>query len=120
MASDVDLHLGRRLKRRRRILGLTQVQLSKLVGVRFQQIQKYECGANRMSAERLWQLAGALEISTDYFYEGLEQPGVPANDEHIARKETAALIDAYYRLGEGPRRKFLELAKSIGVEDEAA
>jgi transcriptional regulator with XRE-family HTH domain len=61
MATDIDLHLGRRLRRRRRLLGLTQQQLAVQVGIRFQQIQKYECGANRISAARLWQLAEALE-----------------------------------------------------------
>ena len=61
MGNDIDVHLGKRLRRRRRLLGLTQQQLAETVGVRFQQIQKYECGANRISAARLWQLAEALE-----------------------------------------------------------
>src|ERR1700749_1437008 len=67
----IDIHLGRRLRRRRRILGLTQQQLAGACGVRFQQIQKYECAANRMSAARLWQLAEVLEVPVSYFYEGL-------------------------------------------------
>jgi transcriptional regulator with XRE-family HTH domain len=71
MAADIDLHLGRRLRRRRRLLGLTQQQLAVQVGVRFQQIQKYECGANRISAARLWELAEALETPISYFYDGL-------------------------------------------------
>jgi DNA-binding XRE family transcriptional regulator len=54
MATDIDLHLGRRLRRRRRLLGLTQQQLATQVGIRFQQIQKYECGANRISARQLF------------------------------------------------------------------
>ena len=73
MATDIDLHLGRRLRRRRRLLGLTQQQLALQVGIRFQQIQKYECGANRISAARLWQLAEALETPIAYFYEGLAE-----------------------------------------------
>ena len=71
MAAEIDLHLGRRLRRRRRLLGLTQQQLGERVGVRFQQIQKYECGANRLSAARLWELAEALETPVTYFYDGL-------------------------------------------------
>src|SRR6476661_1412118 len=71
MANDIDLHLGKRLRRRRRLLGLTQQQLACAVGVRFQQIQKYECGANRISAARLWQLSEALEVPVGYFYDGL-------------------------------------------------
>ena len=54
MPAEIDLHLGRRLRRRRRLLGLTQQQLGDRVGIRFQQIQKYECGANRISAARAW------------------------------------------------------------------
>jgi transcriptional regulator with XRE-family HTH domain len=73
MAADIDLHLGRRLRRRRRLLGLTQQQLAVQVGVRFQQIQKYECGANRISAARLWELAEALETPVTYFYDGLNE-----------------------------------------------
>src|ERR1700748_2864994 len=69
----IDIPLGRRLRRRRRILGLTQQQLAGACGVRFQQIQKYECAANRMSAARLWQLAEVLEVPVSYFYEGLGQ-----------------------------------------------
>src|SRR2546430_494289 len=71
MSNEIDLHLGKRLRRRRRLLGLTQQQLAGAVGVRFQQIQKYECGANRISAARLWQLAKALETPINYFYDGL-------------------------------------------------
>ena len=73
MMDVIDIHLGRRLRRRRRILGLTQQQLAGACGVRFQQIQKYECAANRMSAARLWQLAEVLEVPVSYFYEGLGQ-----------------------------------------------
>ena len=65
MMDLIDIHLGRRLRRRRRILGLTQQQLAGACGVRFQQIQKYECAANRMSAARLWQLAEVLEVPID-------------------------------------------------------
>ncbi len=73
VANDIDLHLGRRLRRRRRLLGLTQQQLAVSVGIRFQQIQKYECGANRISAARLWQLAEALEVPVSYFYDGVAE-----------------------------------------------
>jgi transcriptional regulator with XRE-family HTH domain len=69
----IDVHLGRRLRRRRRLLGLTQQQLASCCGVRFQQIQKYECAANRMSAARIWQLAELLDVPVSYFYEGLDQ-----------------------------------------------
>ena len=71
MTNDIDRHLGKRLRQRRRTLGLTQQQIAEAVGVRFQQIQKYECGANRISAARLWLLAKALESPVGAFFEGL-------------------------------------------------
>jgi transcriptional regulator with XRE-family HTH domain len=126
MATDIDLHLGKRLRRRRRLLGLTQQQLALAVGIRFQQIQKYECGANRISAARLFQLAKALETPINYFYDGLtdEKTEVAAvNNEGIevfSRKETLDLIQAYYRLSERPRRRLLDLAKSLNSDNEQA
>lgn len=128
MGNDIDVHLGKRLRRRRRLLGLTQQQLAGTVGVRFQQIQKYECGANRISAARLWQLSEALEVPVGYFYDGLsdaerrlaaaEGPG--EGGEMFARKETMDLIRAYYQLSERPRRRLLDLAKSLNGEPDAA
>ena len=127
MGNDIDVHLGKRLRRRRRLLGLTQQQLAGACGVRFQQIQKYECGANRISAARLWQLSEALEVPVGYFYDGLSEISqrLPAQDsegggEMFARKETLDLIRAYYQLGERPRRRLLDLAKSLNGEHEAA
>lgn len=118
MATDIDLHLGRRLRRRRRLLGLTQQQLADQVGIRFQQIQKYECGANRISAARLWQLAEALESPVSYFYDGLDEMAETGGSsgrggEMYSRKETLDLIQAYYQLDERPRRRLLDLAKSL-------
>lgn len=122
---EIDIHLGRRLRRRRRLLGLTQQELAHACGVRFQQIQKYECAANRMSAARLWQLAEVLEVPISYFYEGLnrdarenrERDG--AASETLSSKETQDLIHAYYQLGERPRRRLLDLAKAMNGEIEA-
>jgi transcriptional regulator with XRE-family HTH domain len=71
MTNEIDRHLGKRLRQRRRLLGQTQQQIAEVVGVRFQQIQKYECGANRISAARLWLLAKALEAPVSSFFEGL-------------------------------------------------
>jgi len=72
MNDEIDVHLGRRLRRRRRLLGLTQQQLAGACGVRFQQIQKYECGANRISAVMLWKLASALGVDVAVFYQGMD------------------------------------------------
>jgi len=131
MTNEIDHHVGKRLRRRRRLLGLTQQQLAESVGIRFQQVQKYECGANRVSASRLFELAEALDVPVQYFYEGLEGRGEsasPAGDQLapdiLSQKETVDLVRAYYRLGERPRRRLLELAKSLdpdtrGVDGES-
>jgi transcriptional regulator with XRE-family HTH domain len=125
IGNNIDVHLGKRLRRRRRLLGLTQQQLAGACGVRFQQIQKYECGANRISAARLWQLSEALEVPVGYFYDGLSNEDRQAHrdaeqgGEMFARKETLDLIRAYYQLGERPRRRLLDLAKSLNGEMEA-
>lgn len=79
MVGDIDQHLGNRVRRRRRLLGLTQHQLAQKVGVRFQQVQKYECGSNRISAARIWQLANALEVPVAYFYDGLTDGATPSS-----------------------------------------
>src|SRR5688572_5780384 len=106
MGDEIDVHLGRRLRRRRRLLGLTQQQLAGACGVRFQQIQKYECAANRMSAARIWQLSEVLEAPVSYFYEGLSEAQRAAHNadeelgEVLTRKETRDLVRAYYQLGE--------------------
>ena len=127
MGNDIDVHLGKRLRRRRRLLGLTQQQLAGACGVRFQQIQKYECGANRISAARLWQLSEALEVPVGYFYDGLSEMAKrehaaeaagEAGGEMFARKETLDLIRAYYQLGERPRRRLLDLAKSLNMDND--
>ncbi|HEX2558798.1 helix-turn-helix transcriptional regulator [Phenylobacterium sp.] len=126
MGSEIDIHLGKRLRRRRRLLGLTQQQLAGACGVRFQQIQKYECGANRISAARLWQLSEALQVPVAYFYDGLSEQERNAAEAKIAedsgevlsRKETLDLIRAYYQLDERPRRRLLDLAKSLHGDAE--
>ncbi len=122
MADETDLHVGKRLRRRRRLLGMTQQDLASQVGVRFQQIQKYECGANRITASRLYELAKAMNVSVQYFFDGIPAADAPdaANDAEqrmegdiLSQKETLELVRAYYRLSERPRRRLLELAKAL-------
>ena len=127
MAHPIDVHVGRRLRQRRRLLGLTQEKLAQAVDIRFQQIQKYESGSNRISASRLWSLAKALDVSITYFFEGMngsepkldfdlraeygfaEAPAGGLLDE----KETMDLVRYYYQLGEEPRRRLLDLARAL-------
>mgnify|MGYP001950836774 CR=1 FL=1 len=120
MTNEIDFYVGKRLRRRRRLLGLTQQVLGDKVGIRFQQIQKYECGANRISAARLFELSEALSVPIQYFYEGLmdDEMDMSGDVEFIApdvlsKKETMDLVRAYYSMGEAPRKHLLDLAKSL-------
>ena len=104
-------------------MGMTQQQLADSVGIRFQQIQKYECGANRISAARLWRLSEALEVPVGYFYDGLSESQERRAETSRApdmagRKETQDLIRAYYQLEERPRRRLLDLARSLNTDPQ--
>lgn len=74
MLEGLDFHVGKRIRRRRKLMGLTQAQLGKICGVRFQQIQKYECAASKISAVRLYSLALGLEVEVQYFFEDFVEP----------------------------------------------
>lgn len=127
MMHPIDIHVGRRLRQRRRLLALTQEKLANAVDIRFQQIQKYESGANRISASRLWSLAKALDVSVSYFFEGMNghEPtseyelhgdyglaSAPAQGV-LEDKETIDLVRYYYQLNKEPRRRLLDLAKAM-------
>ena len=73
MKHPVDAHVGKRIRHRRWMLGMTQQQLGDGVGIKFQQIQKYETGMNRVSASRLWDIAEVLGVSIGFFFEGLQE-----------------------------------------------
>ena len=77
-AVDVDKHVGARLRERRLILGMTQQQMAEMIGVTYQQGHKYEKGINRVASGRLYQIARALGVDVNYFFEGLEDSGVKA------------------------------------------
>jgi transcriptional regulator with XRE-family HTH domain len=100
---------------------MTQQQLAQAVGIRFQQVQKYESGANRISASRLWDLSRALKVSVTYFFEGLDSPADSENGQPamatfnaaVGEKETHDMLRAYLTLAEGPRRRLLDLALAM-------
>jgi DNA-binding XRE family transcriptional regulator len=77
VSDRIDSYFGRLVRRRRQMLGMTQLSLAEIVGVRFQQIQKYESGVNKLSAARLWMIAQALDVPVTYFYDGLKQMAAP-------------------------------------------
>ena len=73
MPHPVDVHVGSAIRKLRRDAGMTQQQLAEMVGIKFQQIQKYETGANRVSASRLWEIARALEVPVERFFSGFDE-----------------------------------------------
>lgn len=119
MPHPVDVHVGKRIRHRRWLAGMTQQQLAQAVGIKFQQIQKYETGANRVSASRLWDIADALDVDVSFFFEGLapeEQPqqdagGVPA--DILGDKEALELVRSYYAIPENQRRRLFDLARVL-------
>ena len=118
MKHAVDVHVGKRVRHRRWMVGMTQQQLAEKVGIKFQQIQKYETGMNRISASRLWDISEALDVSVSFFFEGLEgdrkesaQDSVPG--DIFADKEALELVRSYYAIPEMQRRRLFELARVL-------
>ncbi|WP_298678031.1 helix-turn-helix transcriptional regulator [uncultured Lentibacter sp.] len=119
MAHPVDVHVGKRLRQRRWLVGMTQQQLAEKVGIKFQQIQKYETGANRVSASRLWDISEVLDVPVSHFFEAMEAAELPGpKDESIpadllADKEAMDLIRSYYSIPENQRKRLFELARVL-------
>jgi len=118
MTHPVDVHVGKRIRHRRWLVGMTQQQLAEQVGIKFQQIQKYETGANRVSASRLWDISRALQVSISFFFEGIEDQveGVDAKEaptDIMADKEALDLIRSYYAIPENQRRRLFDLARVL-------
>ena len=125
MVHPVDFHVGQKLRNRRWMLGLTQHQLALMVGVRFQQIQKYESGINRISASRLWEISQALEVSVSYFFDGYTADNNTQSDPDnpvpsigvMESRETVDLVRNYYALDGQTRTRVLDLLKCLTEEE---
>lgn len=114
MKHTVDVHVGKRIRHRRWMIGMTQQQLADKVGIKFQQIQKYETGINRVSASRLWDIGHALDVPVNFFFEGLhEQAMAEVEGDILADKEALQLVRAYYAMPESQRRQIFELARVL-------
>jgi transcriptional regulator with XRE-family HTH domain len=128
--NPVDLHVGARVRIRRKMLGLSQEQLADAIGLTFQQVQKYERGANRISASKLYDIAGRLQVPVSYFFEGLVDPtsdgvdgvGVAVDKiltDLLHTPEGLELAELFPKVQEGRvRRKILDLVRAM-VDDEA-
>lgn len=119
MPHAVDVHVGKRVRHRRWMMGMTQQQLAEAVGIKFQQIQKYETGANRISASRLWDISDALRVPVGFFFEGLredesaETEGEDLPPDILANREALELVRSYYAIPEDQRRRLFDLARVL-------
>ena len=123
MKHPVDIHVGKRVRHRRWMVGMTQQQLAEKVGIKFQQIQKYETGMTRVSASRLWDIADALEVPVAFFFEGFSEsadanfamtegePGLPG--DILSDREALELVRSYYAIPENQRRRLFDLARVL-------
>ncbi len=130
--SPVDLHVGARVRQRRVLLGMTQTDLANVLGLTFQQVQKYENGKNRVSASRLFELARVFDVPIEHFFEDMA-PEVAASSlaakkrgkakklpshepDPLVKRETMILVRAYYKIEDANVRKGLyEMAKALGA-----
>jgi transcriptional regulator with XRE-family HTH domain len=120
-ASEVDGHVGRRLRQRREALGISQGRLARHLGLTFSQVQKYEKGTNRIGAGRLFLLANFLDVPIDYFYEGLGERGPKAGgtSRRGSDGELAMLEDAFCSIPDREtRQSVLALVRSLAATEE--
>lgn len=118
MKHPVDVHVGKRIRHRRWVVGTTQQQLAEKVGIKFQQIQKYETGMNRVSASRLWDIAKAMGVDISFFFEGLDdqkasEGGADMPADLLSDREALELLRSYYAIPENQRRRLFELARVL-------
>ncbi len=130
--NPIDIHVGARVRLRRNLLGMSQTDLGKAVGVTFQQVQKYEKGTNRIGASRLFNLSRVLDVPISFFFEDLspaaagagrkrraksfsEAPAAAIDFDVLSRRETIKLIRAYYRVTDPQlRKRVLNLLEAVG------
>ena len=125
--NPVDLHVGSRIRMRRKILGVSQERLADSLGLTFQQVQKYERGSNRVSASKLYEIAGALQAQVSYFFEGLADPAVAEGEaepteqfvhEFLMTPEGLELANLFPKITRARvRRRILDLVRSMAEEE---
>jgi len=129
--NPIDVHVGRRVRLRRTLLGLSQEKLGEALGLTFQQVQKYERGANRVGASRLFDLSRVLDVPVSFFFDDMsddvsrrsprlmvaglaEDPADDPGADQMTKRETLELVRAYYRITDPRvRRRVLDLAKAL-------
>ena len=125
--NPVDIHVGKRVRLRRTLLGISQEKLGKAINLTFQQVQKYERGTNRIGSSRLYQLSQVLDIPVSYFFDDLpieitarKSPGLTDvkvasfQGDPLVKRETLELVRAYYRITDpSVRKRIFELVKAV-------
>jgi transcriptional regulator with XRE-family HTH domain len=122
--NPVDVHVGSRVRLRRTLLGMSQEKLGDAIGLTFQQVQKYERGANRIGASRLFDLSRVLEVPVSFFFEefadgdgrgGARESATEAYDANpMLKRETLELVRAYLRIADPQiKRRLFELTKAL-------
>ena len=127
-ANPIDVQVGNRVRIRRMLIGMSQERLGDLLGLTFQQVQKYEKGVNRIGAGRLFEVARILNVPVDFFYEGLatNQPGpgepevaAPPVMEFVSSGEGLQLSLAFMKIKDSKvRKRVLDLVKSLADEED--
>jgi transcriptional regulator with XRE-family HTH domain len=126
-ANPIDIQVGNRVRIRRMLIGMSQERLGDLLGLTFQQVQKYEKGVNRIGAGRLFEVSRILNVPVDFFYEGLSgaagQPGASENEsapvmEFVSSGEGLQLSLAFMKIKDAKvRKRVLDLVKSLAEEE---
>lgn len=130
--NPIDIQVGSRVRLRRNMLGLSQEKLGEAIGLTFQQVQKYERGANRIGASRLHELSRVLDVPVSFFFDDIDPVRAPAIPEGFAeppadafefdplrQRESIELIDAYFAIDDpAVRRRLFELAKALAAGAE--
>ena len=117
----INVHVGHRVRACRTLLGMRQSELGEALGLTFQQVQKYECGADRISASKLWQLTQILDVPVSYFYDDMPAdqagPAPSGNGQEpdvLLKRETLELVRAYHRITDHKaRHQILKLVKAL-------
>ena len=117
---SVDVFVGRRVRERRTIKGMSQEKLGEVVGLSFQQIQKYEKGSNRVSASRLYEFSTIMGVSPSWFFEGYkegyEKKDAVQDEPNLCRRETLEFIRSYEKISEKTQKQLRALIMTTSKE----
>ena len=124
-ANPIDIQVGNRVRIRRMLIGMSQERLGDLLGLTFQQVQKYEKGVNRIGAGRLFEVSRILNVPVDFFYEGVNEggPGSAESDgapvmDFVSSGEGLQLSLAFMKIKDAKvRKRVLDLVKSLAEEE---